>query len=265
VTVTVSAADGMAQDGSGPLRIDFAAVAMTRDTTMAIESTTVVNSNGQILSIAALAFGGRTPAGIRDEAESALTAGLAVNGHLLFDVAPAGNPATLDRLTLELTELGVTHTIGFAHIPYGPDPAPATDCEERLPCQWHSGEADVTLTLEAVAPLYWNRGHRTAIDWSLSSTSAMTLLSLPGGQAIARDGESKEVYGRELAGTGSRDDVPLTHAVNAFEPLNGRLVLRRPPDEDQPGFTRIELPLRQQLALRQPRWRPAFLNVPLSP
>jgi len=265
VTVTVSAADGMAQDGSGPLRIDFAAVAMTRDTTMAIDSTTVVNSNGQVLSIAALAFGGSTPAGIRDEAESALTAGLAVNGHLLFDVAPAGNPATLDRLTLELTELGVTHTIGFAHIPYGPDPAPATDCEERLPCQWQSGEADVTLTLEAIAPLYWNRGHRTTIDWSLSSTSAMTLLSLPGGQAIARDGESKEVYGRELAGTGSRDDVPLTHAVSAFEPLNGRLVLRRPPDEDQPGFTRIELPLRQQLALRKPRWRPAFLNVPLSP
>lgn len=265
VTVIISAADGAALDGGGALRIDLAVLASTRDTTVAIEPASTINSDGQVLSIAALAFGGSTPAGIQDEAHAALTAGLPVNGHLLFNAAPAGNPATLDRLTLALSELGIDQSIAFADIPYGPETTPAVDCEDRLPCQWQTVDGDVTLTLRSLARLYWNRGHRTAIDWSFSVTTPTVLVALPGGRAIARSGDSMEIYGRELAGIESREETPLIHSVSPAEPIDGRLVLRRPPDEEAPGLARLELPLQQELALRRPRWRPTFLNVPLSP
>lgn len=264
LTIALSAVDGEALDGSGALRIDLTIESTTRDATVGFDSTTSIISAGQVLSAATLSLGAGNSAGIRDEASTPLVAGLPINGHIVFDGSPSGNPVALDRLALSLREAGVVRSVVFTNVPLGADPAPAVDCELSLPCVWQITDGSASLTLTSAGPLYWNRSQRTAIAWRFDADRSLALIALPGGRAVTASGENLELYGREVGAQESRDDVPLVQPIDANQSETGRFILRRPPASGEFALARIEIALIEQQSLRTPRWRPTFVNVPLS-
>ena len=263
--ITLSAADGEALDGGGPLRVDFAVEALSRDMPVGIDRRSFALAGGQVLDTESLRLGSAAVDGARDEAVFTLVAGVPINGHLLFAGTLLGAPDSLDRLTLVLAEAGATRELRFADVPLGPEPSSAVDCRGTLPCDWRSADGGAVLTLAAVAPLYWNRSTRLVVDWSLVATRPLEALTYVGGLVTDGAGSALEVYGVELAGESSRDDTPLVRPLAAGEPLNGRLVLRRVPPADTLALARVEPGIVERRAPRSPRWRPVFLDVPIRP
>ena len=261
--ITLTAADGEALDGSGPLRIDFSAEALSRDVLVGVDRASHVVAGGEVLAADTLRLGGASIGDARDEAAFTLLAGVPINGHATFSGTLVGNPAALERVTLALSEAGAPRHVSFADVPLGPEPSLPVECLERLPCHWRSADGSVMLTLTDVAPLYWNRSTRLVVDWSLASTRALELATFLSGLVTGTDGEALELYGVELAGEQSRDATPLVRPLAAGETLAGRLVLRRVPPDEVRGLARVAPGIAERRAPRAPRWRPVFLNVPI--
>ena len=261
--ITLSAADGEALDGNGPLRVDFSIEALSRDMPVGIDRRSFAVADGQVLDTESLQLGSAAVDGARDEAVFTLVAGVPINGHLVFAGTLLGAPDSLDRLALVLAEAGATRELRFVDVPLGPEPSSAVDCQGLLPCEWRSADGSAGLNLTNVAPLYWNRSTRLVIDWSLVATRPLEAVTFVGGLVTDEGGNALEIYGVELAGESSRDDTPLVRPLAAGEPLNGRLVLRRLPPADVVTLGRIEPPIVERRAPRSPRWRPVFLDVPI--
>ena len=264
LAITVTAADGEALDGGGALRVDFVVEALSRDTRLALGRDTALIAGGQVLEAETLRLGATSAAGARDEAETTLLAGVPINGHAIFGGALVGNPVALDRLTLSLSEADRARPVGFAAVPLGPAPSAPIDCAGLLPCEWRSAPEGVTLTLRSVAPLYWNRSTRLALDWTLATVRPLELVAFPG-VSVAAAGGAMEIYGVELGGEESRDGTALARALDAGETIGGRLVLRRLPPEGTIALERVEPGLVERRAPRAPRWRAVFLDVPITP
>lgn len=264
LAVTLAASDGEALDGSGALRVDFAVEALARDATLALGSGSSAVVGGQVLGTASVSLGGAGESVARDEAVSALLAGVAVNAHVVLDGRPFGNPAALERLTLVLAEGDSARVARFANVPLGPERSEPVDCAATLPCAWRSSDGGVTLTLVSAEPARWNRSTRLAIDWTLETTRPLEAMALPSYRVVAEGGATLEPYGIELAGLESRDGTPLAAPLDADAALGGRLVLRRMPPEETGALARVEPAVIERRALRTPRWRAVFVDVPVT-
>jgi len=263
LVTTLTAADGDALDGGGPLRVDVVLEARSRDATIAIEPTSSVVSSGQVLTVDASRLGLPSAPGARDEASFPLVAGVPINGHVTFGGTLLGNPALLDRVTLHLSEAGTTFAATFTGVPLGPEPGAPIDCADTLPCLWTSSDGGATLALTDAAPARWNRATRLTVSWSLAATRPLEIALVGPGRVTNASGETLEPYGIELGGIESRDGTVLTQALAAGDSVTGLTVPRRAPEEGDRTLARVEIAVVERRSPRTPRWKPVFLNVPL--
>ena len=264
LAATLTAADGAVLDGSGPLRIDVVVEALSRDARVGIAASSSVVAGGQVLEVDALRLGVAGAPGARDEAAFDLLAGVPINGHVTFGGDLVGNPGTLDRVTLALTEAGTARRATFADVPLGPEPGAPIDCAASLPCLWTSADGTATIALTDAVPERWNRAERLVVSWSFTATRPLEIALSGLGRVTGGDGEALEPYGIELGGVESSDGTLPTRALAAGESVTGRVVPRRVPASDA-ALGRVEIDVVERRSPRAPRWRPVFVDVPLRP